>query len=87
MDGNVTHMSHHLARGERQCYTNVTPYGKRRAAVLQKYHTIWSEESGSVTQMSHHMVRGERQCYTNSHHTVRGERQCYTDVSPPEVKC
>eukprot|EP00976_Prorocentrum_cordatum_P097439 1190990-Prorocentrum_minimum.AAC.2 len=35
-------MSHHLARGERQCHTNVTPPGQRRAAVLHNCHTTAS---------------------------------------------
>eukprot|EP00976_Prorocentrum_cordatum_P109976 1195113-Prorocentrum_minimum.AAC.1 len=34
-------------RARTQCYTNVTPPGKRRATVLHKCHTTWPEESGT----------------------------------------
>eukprot|EP00959_Pyramimonas_sp_CCMP1952_P142262 2977852-Pyramimonas_sp.AAC.2 len=41
-------MSHRLARRERQCYTNVTPPGQRRAGVLHKCHTPGSTPAPSA---------------------------------------
>eukprot|EP00959_Pyramimonas_sp_CCMP1952_P145380 3043547-Pyramimonas_sp.AAC.1 len=46
-------MSHHLVRGERQCYTNVTPYGQRRVAVLHKCHSFYrSKVETRLTRVS-----------------------------------